>query len=159
MRCVLMRIVLGIGLLAVMVQYPIPYVLGATALVVWLVPRAYRDRREIARLRSAGAIPTGRIAALEADLDEAREFIVFSKNELEDASREPRPADTGRGHLLFRKVGLDQDCPRWVAEVVRREYRKRLHPDGKPPGQKVEAERRFKEMEKVFSEIWEARGF
>jgi hypothetical protein len=60
---------------------------------------------------------------------------------------------------LFRKVGLDQDCPQWVAEVVRREYRRRLHPDTKPAGQKVEAERRFKEMEAVFDEIWRVRGF
>jgi hypothetical protein len=60
---------------------------------------------------------------------------------------------------LYRRVGLDQDCPRWVAEVVRHEYRRQLHPDGKPAGQKVEAERRFKEMEAVFGEIWKLRGF
>ncbi len=42
---------------------------------------------------------------------------------------------------------------------MRREYRKRLHPDGKPLHQKTEAEQRFKEAEGVFDAIWRERGF
>jgi hypothetical protein len=60
---------------------------------------------------------------------------------------------------LYRRVGLDQDCPRWVAEVVRHEYRRQLHPDGRPVEQKAEAERRFVRAEEVFAEIWRVRGF
>jgi hypothetical protein len=56
-------------------------------------------------------------------------------------------------------VGLDESCPKWVAEAVRREYRRRLHPDTKQLNQKSEAERRFKEAEGVFDEIWRLRGF
>ncbi len=59
---------------------------------------------------------------------------------------------------LFRRVGVDQDAPEWVVVAVRRAYCKRLHPDAHPEGQKAEAERRFKQAEQVFEEIWRVRG-
>jgi hypothetical protein len=56
-------------------------------------------------------------------------------------------------------VGLDEAAPEWVVFAVRRAYRKRLHPDAHPEGRKMEAERRFKEAEEVFDDIWKLRGF
>ncbi len=71
-----------------------------------------------------------------------------------------RAAQTdNRLNLLFRRVGLDEGAPEWVAVAVRRAYRKRLHPDAHPEGRKMEAERRFKEAERVFDDIWKLRGF
>jgi hypothetical protein len=35
----------------------------------------------------------------------------------------------------------------------------RLHADVQPQDRKAEAERRFKEAEQVFDEIWRLRGF
>ncbi len=60
---------------------------------------------------------------------------------------------------LFRRVGLDEGVPEWVAVAARRAYRKRLHPDAHPEGRKAEAELRFKEAEQVFDDIWKLRGF
>jgi DnaJ-class molecular chaperone len=96
-------------------------------------------------------------------LAEAHQQIARLEEELETAQQAVqthmyREIET-RGHPVFRRVGLDQDCPRWVAEFVRREFRRRLHPDTKAPTQKAEAERRFKQAEEVFSEIWRLRGF
>ncbi len=64
-----------------------------------------------------------------------------------------------RPNPLFRRVGLDEGVPEWLAVAVRRAYRKRLHPDAHTEGRTMEAERRFKEAEQVFDEIWKLRGF
>ena len=64
-----------------------------------------------------------------------------------------------RSKSVFRRVGLDPDCPQFVAEQVRKAYMVRLHPDRQPVGLKAESEWRFKEAEQVFSEIWRLRGF
>ncbi|WP_046864775.1 hypothetical protein [Microvirga massiliensis] len=61
-------------------------------------------------------------------------------------------------NLLYRRVGLDEDCPDFVLGAVRTAYRKKLHPDGHPPHQRAEAERRFKDAEAVFDEISRLRG-
>jgi hypothetical protein len=61
-------------------------------------------------------------------------------------------------NLLYRKVGLDQDCPGFILEAARKAYRKKLHPDVHPPGRRAQAERRFKEAEAVFAEIERQRG-
>jgi uncharacterized Zn finger protein (UPF0148 family) len=104
-----------------------------------------------------------RVNELEADLALIRGANMALVAEIaqlqEHAAFVTAPHCKTAGHPLFRKVGLDQGCPKWVAEVVRREYRKRLHPDGKPLEQKVEAEQRFKEAEAVFGQIWKVRGF
>jgi len=86
---------------------------------------------------------------LGSDLEASRRFAKANASERGEA----------RGHPVFRRVGLDQDCPRWIAELVRREYRKRLHPDAKPSHLKDEATSRFLEMERTFGEIWKMRGF
>jgi len=65
----------------------------------------------------------------------------------------------GNGHPLFRRVGLDAKCPEWVAAAVRREYRKRFHPDLHSGANKDKAERAFKDAEGVFDQIWTRRGF
>jgi hypothetical protein len=59
---------------------------------------------------------------------------------------------------LYRRVGLDEDCPDFVLKAVRTAYRKNLHPDGHPPHQRADAERRFKDAEGVFDEVWRLRG-
>ncbi len=127
-------------------------------LPIWLVPRAYRDRREITRLRGGEPAESPLVAELRSELRIAHAHIEFLQERLEEASQAPSSPSTS-GDPLYRRVGLDQDAPKWVIETVRREYRRRLHPDGKPPGQKAEAERRFKQAEEVFGEIWTMRGF
>jgi hypothetical protein len=121
------------------------------ALVIWLVPRGCQDRAEalqlrdeVLRLREIAQTSAAVIARLNHDLEVARSQSA---------------AASGRGHPLFRRVGLDADCPRWVAETVRRAYRAKLHPDAHPPSRKAEAERRFKQAEQVFDEVWRLRGF
>lgn len=127
------------------------------SLVIWLVPRSYRDRREFLRVQASDQNTSQREKTLQGDLVYARQQIVKLERELRDAQQ--RQAAGSKGHPVFRRVGLDAECPQWVAEAVRREYRKRLHPDTKPVGQKAEAARRFKECESVFREVWQLRGF
>jgi hypothetical protein len=157
------RIGLGIGMVLLAVQWPAPVLLGVWVLIIWLVPRAYRNYREVRELRGLVGPAVERINRLQADLTTACLYssaLEQQITELEAQVSSSIPAsDRKTGHPLFRKVGLDQDCPKWVAQVVRRECRRRLHPDGKPPNQKAEAERRFKAAEEVFAEIWTLRGF
>jgi hypothetical protein len=163
MRMLLIRIGLGVGVVLLAEQWPAPVLLGVWALVVWSVPRAYRDYREVRELRGLVGPAVERVTKLRADLTMACAYSTALEQRITELESQVSSHTLGNertaGHPLFRKVGLDQDCPRWVAEVVRREYRRRLHPDTKPAGQKVEAERRFKEMEAVFDEIWRVRGF
>jgi hypothetical protein len=180
----LLRLIVFIVAGVALVLWPVPFLLVAFMLVIWLVPRSYRDHREIARLREAEQMalaravwaeervtrlqrrrPTqrrsgaaARVAELEAALVVAQGAIAALEQELEDARSSVNSVGSP-GHPIFRRVGLDESCPKWVAQAVRREYRRRLHPDSKPPHQKSEAERRFKEAEGVFDEIWRARGF
>jgi len=144
----------------ILIQWPLLWIAIMWTTVVWLVPRMYRDRTEVVRLRAADQVLRDRAEQLEAALGHAREKIDGLRQELEiHAANRVSQGTDNQGHPAFRKVGLDKGCPRWVAEVVRREYRKRLHPDGQPAGRKAEAERRFKEAEGVFAEIWKLRGF
>jgi hypothetical protein len=163
MRMLIVRISLGVAMVLLAVQWPAPVLVGIWALVIWLVPRAYRDYREARRLRALACPAVERVKELEADLALIRETNMALVTELsqlqEHAAFATEPNGRTAGHPLFRKVGLDQDAPKWVIETVRREYRKRLHPDTKPPRQKAEAERRFKQAEEVFGEIWRLRGF
>lgn len=138
-------------------------------LLIWLTPRLYR---ELLRSRALHREAQARVAAAEASLRQETEQKSSLERELQKVTRDLRKIETELRKerqkpqaaarvpkSVFRRVGLDADCPRWVAEAVRREYRKRLHPDTKPLGQKVAAERRFKEAETVFGEIWRLRGF
>ena len=103
------------------------------------------------------------IEQLEADLKEARReanALRAAQERLERDLQTARAAQTCcRPNPVFRRVGLDEGAPEWVAVAVRRAYRKHLHPDAQPQGRKVEAERRFKEAEQVFDDIWKLRGF
>ena len=104
-----------------------------------------------------------RIEQLETDLKEAQRevnAIRAAKERLERDLQNVRAAQTNnRPNPLFRRVGLDEGAPEWVAAAIRKAYRKRLHPDVHPPDRKVEAECRYKEAEQVFDEIWKVKGF
>jgi hypothetical protein len=152
-----LRVATIIVSMAMITKLPGPAALMLWGLVIWLVPRAYRDRREFLRISASDQKARHQVKALAADLVHARQLITTLERELRDAKL--RQASGSKGHPVFRRVGLDADCPRWVAEAVRRESRKRLHPDTKPVEQKVDAERRFVEVEGVFREIWRLRGF
>jgi hypothetical protein len=158
MRLILVRLGLFAGSAVVLAHWPIAFFVASWALAIWLVPRAYRDRQEIVRLRGSDPVENPLVAELRSELQVAHAHIEFLQERLEEASQAPSSLST-RGHPLYRRVGLDQDCPKWVAEVVRREFRRRLNPDTKPPHQKAEADRRFKQAEEVFGEIWRVRGF
>jgi hypothetical protein len=163
MRMLLVRISLGVGVVLLTMQWPAPVLLGVWGLVIWLVPRAYRDYREVRELRGLVGPAVQRVKELETDLVLIRETNVALLAEIEQLQAHAASANASNTkvtrHPLYRKVGLDQDAPKWVVETVRREYRKRLHSDGRPPHQKAEAERRFKQAEAVFEEIWRVRGF
>jgi hypothetical protein len=59
---------------------------------------------------------------------------------------------------LFRKVGLDENCPDFLLKAARQAFRKQFHPDLHPVHRRGEAEHRFKEAEAVFEEIKRLRG-
>ena len=103
------------------------------------------------------------IERLETDPKEARREandLRAAKECLERDLRTARAAQTSyRPNPLFRRVGLDEGAPEWLVVAVRRAYRKRLHPDAHPEGRKMEAQRRFKEAEQVFADIWRVKGF
>jgi hypothetical protein len=103
------------------------------------------------------------IEQLETDLKEARRetnALRAAKERLERDLKNAKAAQTNtRPNPLFRRVGLDEGAPEWLVVAVRRAYRKRLHPDVHPPERKVKAERRYKEADRVFDEIWAVRGF
>jgi hypothetical protein len=154
----ILRVIVLVVSFAAMFYWPVGFVLTLWALAIWLVPRTYRDHQRLAGLRAGDQDTKARVAALEADLAQAHQQIAHLQRELQDAKCAARPTSRG-GHPVFRRIGLDENCPRWVAEAVRKAYRKRLHPDTQPPHRRVEAERRFKEAEAVFDQIWASRGF
>jgi hypothetical protein len=104
-----------------------------------------------------------RIEQLETDLEEARReahTLRGAKERLERDLKNAKAAETRDGpNPLFRRVGLDENVPEWVAVAARRAYRARLHPDRHPENRKQEAEARFKLVEDVFAQIWKLRGF
>lgn len=153
----ILRLVVATGSVIMIGKWPLLSLLVFWIIVVWLIPRTYRDRADLAWLRSFYREAEPRLSELEADLARAQHRIALLERERSNVEQSDPSHDSN--HAIFRRVGLDQDCPRWVAEAVRREYRRRLHPDTKPLGQKAEAERRFKEAEVTFDEIWRVRGF
>jgi hypothetical protein len=159
-----MRVIIIAASLYLFANFPMVLLLTLWVAVVWLVPRVFRGRTTFIQPEPEPDPVAEAVAEfLQVQLNEAEEKIAQLERDLE-ASKQSAKASASerseaRGHPVFRRVGLDQDCPRWVAELVRREYRKRLHPDAKPPHQKGEATRRFQEMERTFGEIWEMRGF
>ncbi len=109
----------------------------------------------------------GQLQTTQSALQEANEEILKITIELQKAEGELRKERTrkrpnptsGNPNPVFRRVGLDPNAPRFAIEAVRKAYRKNLHPDLQPVERKAEAEKRFKESEQVFDEIWTLRGF
>jgi hypothetical protein len=144
-------------------------------LVVILLPQAFRNRAELARLRRSEANLIARLAAAEEyarlaaqrddqvgevqrALDETQRRVRRLEKELERA--QAKLQQTAQGHPAFRRVGLDPSCARWLAESARRGFRQRLHPDRhQDQTRKAEAQKRFVEAEQVFAEIFELRGW
>ena len=89
-------------------------------------------------------------ASLEAELGEAHQRIATLERQVSVRAEGCAP--------LFCSVGLDENCPDFVIKAVRTAYRKMFHPDTRPEHQRAEAERRFKEAEAVFEEIYWTRG-
>lgn len=63
----------------------------------------------------------------------------------------------GQSNPLYRKVGLDEQCPNHVLTAARKSFRRVLHPDSHPPHQRSEAERNYKEIETIFDQIYAIR--
>ncbi|WP_201860155.1 hypothetical protein [Microvirga soli] len=125
--------------------------------VVWAIPLMLSDRRELVRLRSVCQSAGAEAGTLRNVLIAAQEQIARLEQELQEAKE--HQGRESKGHRVFRRVGLDTAAPRFVIDAARKEFRRRLHPDLHPVHRKLEAERRFKEAEAVFDEIWRVRGF
>jgi DnaJ-class molecular chaperone len=95
---------------------------------------------------------------LERELHKATKALREAENDLRKERQRNKPdATPGTPNTIFRRVGLDPSAPRFAIEAARKAYRKSLHPDLQPPARKAEAERRFKEAEAAFDEIWRIR--
>jgi hypothetical protein len=106
--------------------------------------------KELARLRIEKEAAEKKVADLQSVLLQARDTIRWQERKL--ASVSPKG-----GNPLYRRVGLDEECPDFVLKAVRTAYRKQLHPDARPARDKEEAERRFKEAETVFNSLFALR--
>jgi hypothetical protein len=105
------------------------------------------------------------MAAIRQERDSAIDIIHLLMRERNEArasmasqSRAAQQNRENQSNPLYRKVGLDEKCPDFVLDAVRRAYRVRFHPDKYPSAHRVEAERRFKEAEAVFEQIVRLRG-
>ncbi len=148
-----------LGTFLMIVKWPVLALLILWATVIWALPLIVSDRHEVARLASLTQSAEANVEILRTVLSHAAQEIERLEQELKDARHRPPPPPEGKRHPLYRRVGLDEDCPKFVAEAVRKAYRRHLHPDSRPAGQKAEAERRFKEAEAAFGEIWRLRRF
>jgi hypothetical protein len=68
-----------------------------------------------------------------------------------------RASPGGQSNPLYRKVGLDEQCPNHVLAAVRKSFRRVLHPDSHPSHKRSEAERIYKETEAIFDKIYTIR--
>jgi hypothetical protein len=150
-------LVLGSGALLAFAPLMVTALL-ALVLVIWLVPRGYEDRADAFAMSEHMTELHLRTEQLNQRAKYMGQIVAELQRDLEAARAAPRRVE-GAGHPLYRKVGLDQDCPEFVARAVRRAYRAKLHPDGHPAHRKLEAERRFKVAEQAFEDIWKLRGF
>jgi hypothetical protein len=91
-----------------------------------------------------------RVADLQSSLLEAQATIQRQQQAL-------FAAPNSRGHPIYRRVGLDEQCPDFVLQAVRHAYVKRFHPDGRPPHQKDQAQEVLKEANAAFDQISELR--
>ena len=113
-------------------------------------PSATALAEELIRLRAEKESAEKRVAELQSTLLQARDTIRWQEQKLASGSAK-------NGNPLYRRVGLDEDCPDFVVKAARTAYRKQLHPDTRPVHEKAEAERRFKEAEGVFDTIYALR--
>ena len=98
-------------------------------------------------------VDRGYLRALEAECNEAAAEVASLRTEIEQLRSAPPIVQPTPTEALYRRVGLSPSAPAWLVKTVRREYRRRLHPDCHPEYRKEEAERRFKMAEAVFDEI------
>ncbi len=159
---VLGTIALGAGLLAwTWVQHP--QLQAAPRTQTWRRVEPHFDEPQPAEPTQDRLRLIRQIEQLEFDLKKVRQeatALRAAKERLEHDLKNAKAAEMrNRPNPLFRRVGLDESAPEWVVLAVRRAYRKRLHPDAHPEGRKTEAERRFKEAEQVFADIWKSKGF
>ncbi|MBJ6128565.1 hypothetical protein [Microvirga splendida] len=98
---------------------------------------------------------------LERELQKLTQALREAEGQRPKKGQHPDPMEGAPSFekLVFRRVGLDPSAPRFIIEAARKAYRRALHPDLQPGGRKAEAERRFKEAEGAFDEIWRRRGF
>jgi hypothetical protein len=91
-----------------------------------------------------------RAADLQSSLLEAHNTIQWQQQKL-------ATSNSGRGHPLYRRVGLDEHCPAFVLQAVRHAYAKQFHPDLRPPHEKDQAQERLKQANAIFDQIAELR--
>lgn len=91
-----------------------------------------------------------RIAELERELTAAKTALEVAGQELRRRPHEPDP--------LYRRVGLDRDCPDFVLKAARRAYRVTLHEDKHPPEHKRVAHEKLVAAEQVFDTLFQRRG-
>lgn len=91
-----------------------------------------------------------RIVDLERELQTARDALQVAGEELRRRPHEPDP--------LYRRVGLDRDCPDFVLKAARRAYRVTLHEDKHPPEHKRVAYEKLVAAEQVFDTLFQRRG-
>lgn len=149
------RALIILGSLLMIVKWPVLSGVILWISVVWAIPLMLSDRREVVRLRSVCESAGAEAGTLRNVLIAAQEQIARLEQQLQ-AAKEHQGRES-KGHPLFRRVGLDEVAPDFVIRAVHKAYRKALHPDGKPQQHRVEADRRFREMEHVFSELLRLR--
>jgi hypothetical protein len=152
-----LRVGIILGSILMMSKWPLISGVVLWASFVWAVPLLASGRREVSRLRSTCQSAKATCQTLEIALTLAQRQIARLQQELQEAKQLQRTESKGRS--VFRRVGLDPSAPRFAIEAVRKAYRRKLHPDLQPGSRKAEAEKRFKEAEAVFDEIWRLRDF
>ena len=165
----LRRFIIAAPAVVLVAKGPLLALLLLWAFAIWLVPQLYRELLEArSRYEKVGALTEAaevslRQAAehrlsLERELQKATKALREAENDLRKERQRNKPdATPGTPNTIFRRVGLDSSAPRFAIEAARKAYRKSLHPDLQPLARKAEAERRFKEAEAAFDEIWRLR--
>ncbi|HEV7334658.1 MAG TPA: hypothetical protein VGO06_01720 [Bosea sp. (in: a-proteobacteria)] len=119
--------------------------------VLWLISVSI-ERRAVSNSSAGNTIDADYVTLLENMVVEAEAEVEKLRGEIErlrlGAASEPDPKAA-----LFRRVGLNENAPKWLISAARRAYRVALHPDKHPVHRKQEAERRLKMAEGLFDQI------
>jgi hypothetical protein len=98
-----------------LVNFPALSFFALWGTLIWIVPRAIQDRRRLREEESQPDPMTEAIAEfLQLELEKAQCRIGQLENDLETWKQKARtssPPRDDRGHPVYRRVGLDQDCP------------------------------------------------